>query len=117
MAIWKRGVIQPRLGFVNAEIFTKFWFCIHDFGYRYVRKPFKGPKDADFGLVSKNILSQNNGCLGWDSEPGKFGQKNAKTPPVVTLSPEMPKSKTKKVCLICSLRRAESAEGLNSSLA
>jgi len=53
MAIYKRGVIHPRLGFVGAEIFTNFWDFIHNFGSRYARKPFKGSKDADFGLVSK----------------------------------------------------------------
>jgi len=53
MAIQKRGVNHPRLGFVGAEIFTNFCFFIHNFDSRYVRKPFKVSKDADFGLVSK----------------------------------------------------------------
>jgi len=40
-----------------------------------------------------------------------------KTPSLVTTPPEIPKTKTKNIFLICSLRLAESAEGLNSSLA
>jgi len=51
----KKGCIPPRLGFVGAEIFTKFCFFVYNFGYRYARKSFKGSKDADFGLISKNI--------------------------------------------------------------
>jgi len=46
---------------VGAEIFTNFWCFVHNFGYRYARKSFKGSKDADFGLVSEKILSHNNG--------------------------------------------------------
>ena len=48
----ERGVFHPRLGFVEAENFTNFWFFIHNFGYRFARESFKGSKDADFGLVS-----------------------------------------------------------------
>ena len=54
-------MFQPKLGFVGAEIFTNFCFFIHNFGYRYARKPFKGSKDVDFCLVSENNLSQKNG--------------------------------------------------------
>jgi len=50
---------------VGADIFTNFEFLGHNFGYRYARKSFKGSKDADFGLVSENILSHNNGPMGW----------------------------------------------------
>jgi len=49
-------VFQPKLGFVGTEIFTNFCFFIHNFGYRYVRKPFKGSKDADFCLVSEKKI-------------------------------------------------------------
>jgi len=52
----------------------------HNFRSRYARKSSKGSKDADFGLVSKKILSQNNGPMGWGSGPGKGGQKNKNTP-------------------------------------
>jgi len=61
MAIKKRAVLLPRLGFVSAEIFTNFVFYIDNVGYRYARKPFKGSKDADFGLVSEKMLSQSSG--------------------------------------------------------
>jgi len=68
-------VFQPKLGFVGAEILTNFCFFIHNFGYRYARKPFKGSKDTYFGLVSEKSLSQNNGSMGWGSGPGKSDQK------------------------------------------
>ena len=38
---------------MGVEIFTNLFFFIHNFGYRYARKPFKGSEDADFGLVSE----------------------------------------------------------------
>jgi len=77
MAISKSGVFQPRLGFVGAEIFTNFWCFVHNFGYRYARKSFKGSKDADFGLVSENILNHNNGPIGWGPGPDKRSQKHS----------------------------------------
>jgi len=106
MAIQKSDAIHPRLGFVGVEIFTNFSFFINNFGYRYARKPFKGSKDADFSLISEQILSQNNGWLGWHPGPGKFGQKNAITPTLATSPPEIPKSKMNKNFL--------SVEGLNN---
>jgi len=65
----------------------------HNFRSRYARKSFKGSKDADFGLVSKKILSQNNGPMDWG--PGKGGQKQAKTPPLAAVPPANPKLKMK----------------------
>jgi len=58
MVIQNMGVIHPRLGFVDAEIFTKFWFLVHNVGSRYARKSIKGSKDSDDSLVSKKTLSQ-----------------------------------------------------------
>jgi len=55
MAIYKRDVFQPRLGFVGVQIFTNFWCFVHNFGYRYARKSFKVSKDADFDLVSEKV--------------------------------------------------------------
>jgi len=86
-------VFQPKLGFVGAEIFNNFYFFIHNFGYRYVRKSFKGSKDVDFCLFSEKNLSQRNGSIGWGPGPGKGGQKNAKTPPLVTFAPTNAKTK------------------------
>ena len=94
MAIQKRGVNHPRLGFVGAEIFTNFCFFIHNFDSRYVRKPFKVSKDADFGLVSKQTWAKN-GSMDWRPGPGKGGQKNAKTPPLVKSPPDIPRPKNK----------------------
>jgi len=74
MAILKKDVFQPRLGFGDAEIFTNFWCFVHNFGYRYARKSFKVSKDVDFGLVSKKILNHNNSPMGWGPGPGKGSQ-------------------------------------------
>ena len=65
-------MFQPILEFVGAEIFTNFCFFIHNFGYRYGRKPFKGSKDADFGQVSEKI-EPKNGSIGWGPGLGKGG--------------------------------------------
>jgi len=78
---------------VCAEIFTNFCFFVHNFGYRYARKPFKAFKDADFGLVSKQNLGQNEGPMGLGPGSGKGGQKKAKTLPLVVVPPEIPKPK------------------------
>jgi len=52
------SVIHPRLGFVSAEIFTKFWFLAH-LGSRYAsRKSIKGSKVVDFCLVSKDTWAK-----------------------------------------------------------
>jgi len=83
------------------------------FCYRYVRKSFKGSKDADFGLVSENILSQNNGTIGWGPGPGKCIQKHSH----LWRSPRKLSPKTKIFFLILTTRLTESVEGLNSSLA
>ena len=53
---------------------------IHNFGYRYARKPFKGSKNADFGLVSEKNLGQKNGSMGWGPGPGKVAKKMQKHP-------------------------------------
>jgi len=89
-------VFQPKLGFVGIEIFINFCFFIHNFGYSYARKPFKGSKDAVFCLVSAKNLSQKNRSMGWGPGPGKGGQKNAKTLPLVTFPQQNAKPKTKK---------------------
>jgi len=89
-------VFQPKLEFVGTEIFTNFCFFIHNFGYRYARKPFKGCKDADFCLVSAKNLSQKNGSIGCGPGPGKGGQKKMqKHPPLMTFSLANAKPKTK----------------------
>ena len=80
MAIWKRGVFHPRLGLWVQKFLQIFVFFVHNFGYRYARKSFKGSEDVDFGVVSKQILSQNNGSMGWSPGPSKGGKKNNNTP-------------------------------------
>jgi len=99
----QRVVFHARLGLVGAQIFTNFCFFNHNFGYRYARKSFKCSKDADFGLVSETNLSQKNGSMGYGPGPGKGGQKNAKTPPLVTFLPANTKPKTKKLFFRCQL--------------
>jgi len=58
MAIYKLGVIHPRLVFEGVEILTTFCFLWHNFGSRYARKSIKGSKDSDDSLVFHKILSQ-----------------------------------------------------------
>jgi len=84
MAIYIMGVIHPRLAFVGVETFTNFCFFGHNFGSWYARKPTKGSEGLDDSLVFKKNLSQKIGSLDWRPGPGKFGQENAKTPPLVT---------------------------------
>jgi len=80
---------------VGVEIFTNFWCFVHDFGYRYARKSFKGSKDVDFSLVSKKILSQKNDPMGRGPGPAKSGQKKAKTSPLVAAPQRTPSQKRK----------------------
>ena len=102
---------------MGAEIFTKFCFFFHNFGYRYARKSFKGSEDADFALVSKKILSQNNGPTGSGPGPGKGGQKS-QNPSLAAVPPANLKPKTKSVFFSISGRRlAASVDGLDSSQA
>jgi len=60
------------------QIFTNFCFGFHNFGSRHTRKPFKGSKDAYFGLVfkknSNQKIAQWVGAQGWVNLA-----KNAKT--------------------------------------
>jgi len=53
MAIYKLGVIDPRLALKGAEILITFCFLCHNFGSRHARKPIKGSKDSDDSLVLK----------------------------------------------------------------
>jgi len=53
MAIYKLGVIHPRLVFKGVGILTNFWFLCHNFDSRYARKPLKGSKDSEDSLVFK----------------------------------------------------------------
>jgi len=89
----------------------------HNFRSRYARKSFKGSKDADFGLVSTKILSQNNGTMGWVPGPGKGGQKKQKHPHLQRSPQRTPNRKRKPFFSISSRRLAESEDGLDSSLA
>jgi len=66
----------------------------HHFRSRYARKSFKGSKHADFGLVSKQILSQNNGPMDWGPGPVKVAQKSKKKT-LAAFPPTNPKPKTK----------------------
>jgi len=95
---FRKGVFSIPLGFVGAEIFTNFWCFVHNFGYRYARKSFKGSKDADFGLVSTNNLSQKNGPMGWGPGPAKSGHKKQKHPHLQRSSQRTPNRKRKTFC-------------------
>jgi len=84
---------------------------IHNFGSRYARKPIKGSKDSDDSLVSKKNWSEKIGSLDWHLGPGEV----AKNTPLVTPPQENPKPK--KIFSVETGRLAESADGLNTSLA
>ena len=87
----------------------------YNFRSRYARKSFKGSNDADFGLVSKKIFSQNNGPMGCGPGPGKGGQKKQKQPHLQRSPQQTPNRKS--FFSISSRRLAESEDGLDSSLA
>jgi len=72
------------VAFVAVHFFTNFWFLIHNFGSSYARKPIKGSKDSDDNLVSRKNVSQKIGSLVWRPGSGKVGQKDEKTPPLMT---------------------------------
>jgi len=55
------GCVPTQIGVCGCRNFHQFCFFIHNFGYRYVRKPFKGSKDADFGLVSEKTRAKRMG--------------------------------------------------------
>ena len=102
---------------MGAEIFTNFVF-LSIISATDARKPFKGSKDADFGLVSNKILSQNTGSMGWGPGPGNGGQIKVKTPPLVAGPPREPQTENEKRFFSISTRRlAESVDGFDSSLA
>ena len=44
----------------NVLVLLKIVFFSHNFGSTYARKPIKGFKDAEFSLVSKQNLGQEN---------------------------------------------------------
>ena len=99
---------------MGADIFTNFWCFVHNFGYRYARKSFKGSKDADIGLASEKILSHNNGPIGWGPGQGKCSQT------VATPTCGVPHRKRKNVFFdidykTCWIRRG--FEQLSSSIA
>ena len=71
---------------MDSEIFTSCWYFVHNFGYRYARKSFKGCKDADFGLFSEKswaiVMAQ------WIRVQGQV--KVAKTTPTCGILPRKP---------------------------
>jgi len=110
--------MPPQSGFRGSKLWVNFWFMSHNFRSRYARKSFKGSKDADFGLVSKKVLSQNNGSLGCGPGPDKGGQKKRKNTPTCSGPPSEPQTENEnRFFSISSRRLAESEDGLDSSLA
>ena len=108
------GANAPQSGFWGSKILVNFWFMSCNFRSRYARKSFKGSNDADFGLVSKKILSQNNCPMDWGPGPGESGQKKAKHPHLQRYPQRT--AKRKPLFSISSRRLAESEDGLDSSL-
>ena len=85
----------------------------HNFRSRYARKSFKDSKGADFGLVSKKILSQDNGPMGCGPGPGEGGQKK-QNHPHLQQSPSKPQTENENSFFDCL---DGSEDGLDSSLA
>ena len=111
------GAKCPQSGFWGSNILVNFWCMSHNFRSWYARKSFKGSKDADFVLVSKQILSQNNSPMGCGPGPGKGGQKKQKHPNLQRSPQRTPNRKRKSFFFSISSRRlAESEDGLDSSL-
>ena len=86
---------------MGAEIFTNFRCFVHNFGYRYARKSFKGSKDA-------KRMAQ------WVGVQGR-PKKSKNTPTCGSPPREPPTEYEKKNFSIWTRRLAESVEGLNSS--
>jgi len=80
---------------VGAEIFTNFWCFVHNFGYRYARKLFKGSKDEDFGLVSKKTLEPKEWPNGLGSRTTQKWPKKIKNTPTCGGPPENSPPKAK----------------------
>jgi len=74
------------------QIFANIFF--HNFGSRYIRKPFKVSKDADFGLVLKKNLSQK-----MNQRVGVQGQINSavKTCPHCDVIPRKPQIQSENI--------------------
>jgi len=89
------GAKCPPEWFLREQNFVNFWFMSHTFCSRDARKSFKGSIDADFGLVSKKSLSQNNGPMSCGPGQRKDGQKKAKTPHLQRFSQRTPNRKQK----------------------
>jgi len=97
MAIYKLGVIHPRLEFVGAENLTTYWFLRHNFGSRYARKPTKGSKDSCGSLVTTQTWAKK--LAHWIGAYGRVKQaiKTLKHPHLWCLPGVFPDRK-KKLC-------------------
>ena len=98
-SIWRRviawGEMPPRVVFEGAGFWSIFGLWAIIFAPNMLESHSKGSTNADFGLVSKKILSQNNVPMDCGAGPGKGGHKKAKTPPLAAVSPANHKPKTK----------------------
>jgi len=106
----EKGCIPPQVGVCGCRNFHQFVFFIHNFGYRYARKPFKGSEDADFGLVSE----KNDWLAQGQVKMAKKTQKH----PTCDAIPRNPQIQNEKQ--ICSLRLCWMRRGfeqLSSSIA
>jgi len=89
------GAKCPPEWLLREQILVNFWFMSRNFCSLYARKSNKGSKNSDFGLVSKKILSQNNGPMGCGPGPGKGGQKKQKHPQLQQSPQRTPNRKRK----------------------
>jgi len=79
---------------VGAEIFTNFWYFVHNFRYRYARSHSRAVKTRILAYFPKN-LEPKESPNGLGRKPGQKWLKKAKTPSLVAVRPDNPKPKTK----------------------
>jgi len=108
-------VFHSTLGFVGAEIFINFCFLSIILATDMLDGQSKALKTRIL-VYFKKKLEPREWVNGFGSWPGKGGQINAKTPPLVTFPQRTPNRKRKTFFSMSTRRLAESVEGLNSSL-
>ena len=70
---FRKGMFSsPDWGLEDAEIFTNFWCFVHNFGYRYARKSFKGSKDCK--LIHRHVWQTCKLYLQKYSKGDRYGE-------------------------------------------
>ena len=118
MTIYNMGVMHPRLAFVGVEILTNFCFLGHSFGSRHARKPIKGCKDSDNSLISKKTWAKKLAHWNWIGAQGRVKLAiKTQNHPYLWRSPKRTPNPKLNFFSVETTSRAESVDGLNTSLA